>query len=366
VALGLAPEALAEITALGYTVLETRNVNLGGLLAVRLAAPDGTTLEDARAEIAGIAPGTDTDLNHFYRSGSGPQACEGQHCAMFQQIGWPASPPLKNLPADCDGGGLIGMIDTGINPDHDTFAEGRLEIVSLPREGTRASGRQHGTAVASILIGSPDSTTPGLLPRARLLAVDTFHRDGQDERSDAFSLLAGLDLLAGRGVRVINLSLNGPPNDTLRQMIERLDAAGIVVVASAGNDGPKAEPTYPAAYPSVVAVTAVDGNGTVYRRAAQGPHIDLAAPGVSVWAAASIRGARPKTGTSFAAPYVTAAAYLLTENAAEPETVLDRLLSLTEDIGEPGRDPVFGYGLLNADGICAKENEPPTLGQMQE
>ena len=82
------------------------------------------------------------------------------------------------------------------------------------------------------------------------------------------------------------------------------------MIAAAGNDGPRAEPAYPAAYDSVIAVTAVDRSGTIYRRAIRGAHVDLAAQGVEVWTAASVKGARWKTGTSFAAPYVTAAVAL--------------------------------------------------------
>ncbi len=85
-----------------------------------------------------------------------------------------------------------------------------------------------------------------------------------------------------------------------------------------------------------------------------GEHIDFAAPGVAVWTAASVSGARPKTGTSFAAPFVTAAVAMM--KASEPELAAemlrDRLTGHAEDLGDPGKDPVFGWGLLNARAIC--------------
>jgi subtilisin family serine protease len=244
------------------------------------------------------------------------------------------------------------MIDTGINPGHDTFAGADLDVVRLAPADLAPSRAQHGTAVASILVGSADSRTPGLVPGARLIAVDAFHRDGSDERSDAFSLISGLGLLAERGATVINLSLAGPPNEPVRETIAALRARGIAIVAAAGNGGPKSAPAFPAAYDGVIAVTAVDRNGNVYRRAAQGPYVDIAAPGVEVWAAASVRGARPKTGTSFAAPFVTAAAYVLLAADVPADQVEAQLAASATDLGEAGRDEVFGNGLLNLADLC--------------
>lgn len=127
--------------------------------------------------------------------------------------------------------------------------------------------------------------------------------------------------------------------------------------AAAGNKGPQAEPVYPAAYEEVIAVTATDKQKRPYRRAGRGEHIDLAAHGVEVWTAASIQGARPRTGTSFAAPFVTSAIALM--KAANPELtsdgIRDALTGSAEDIGEPGKDPIFGWGILNARAICGNK-----------
>ena len=204
-------------------------------------------------------------------------------------------------------------------------------------------------------MGSATSRTPGLIPGGKLIAVDAFHRAGrQDDRSAAFDLARALDLLVGRQVQVINLSLAGPPNLLLEQAVKKAGERGIIMVAAAGNDGPRAEPAYPAAYEEVIAVTATDRRKRPYRRAGRGEHIDFAAPGVAVWTAASVSGARPKTGTSFAAPFVTAAVAMMKASEADlaPELLRDRLTGHAEDLGEPGKDPVFGWGLLNARAIC--------------
>ncbi|OYZ92093.1 MAG: hypothetical protein B7X99_16015 [Rhizobiales bacterium 17-65-6] len=209
----------------------------------------------------------------------------------------------------------------------------------------------------------PAGRTPGLVPTARVIAVDAFHLAGEDERADVFTLVAALDFLAAKGVRVVNMSLAGPPNSVLEEAITRMAERDILVVAATGNGGPLAPPVYPAAYPSVLAVTAVDANGTVYRRAGQGPHVDLAAPGVDIWTAASIKGARPKTGTSFAAPFVSAAAAAIL--AAEPDLtaaeVIARLTASAKDLGDPGPDAVYGYGLVQASPICLMAQGDPDL-----
>ena len=128
----------------------------------------------------------------------------------------------------------------------------------------------------------------------------------------------------------------------------------IIITAAVGNAGPSAGPRFPAGYGPVIAVTAVDGDAQVYRRAVSGPHVDLAAPGVNVWTAASISGGRPKTGTSFAAPFVTAALALMrgqNPNLTGAEAVA-ALARDARDLGAKGRDKVFGHGLISARNLC--------------
>ncbi|TKA95961.1 protease, partial [Cereibacter changlensis] len=210
----------------------------------------------------------------------------------------------------------------------------------------------------------PPPARPGLVPGARLVAVDAFHRAGADERADVFTLIASLGFLADAGVRVINLSLAGPENGALAETVERLTTTqDIVVISAAGNGGPSADPAYPAAYEQVVAVTAVDREGEIYRRAVRGAHLDLAAPGVDVWTAASVSGARWKTGTSFAVPFVTAAAAILRE--ARPELtaaeIAQDLRRRAQDLGDPGPDEVFGAGLLSLGALC--DEQAPRMSQ---
>ncbi len=159
----------------------------------------------------------------------------------------------------------------------------------------------------------------------------------------AADLVAGLNWLLAQQVNVINLSLSGPPNRVLEEALNRVHDRGVVIVASAGNDGPVAFPRYPAAYSSVVAVTAIDAALNIYSRACQGDHIAFSGRGVGVRVADASTG-REQTmdGTSVAAVFVAAALALEQSDGADK---VERMEVQAKDLGARGKDTVFGYGL---------------------
>ncbi len=154
-----------------------------------------------------------------------------------------------------------------------------------------------------------------------------------------------------RGVHALNLSFAGPDNDLLEKIVTVISKGGIPLIAAAGNAGAGSPPLFPAGYPAAIAVTAIDRNKNVYRRAVRGAHIDFAAPGVNVWAAASVSGGKPKSGTSFATPFVTAAAALIKFDRpqASTEDIVTALSASSLDLGEPDKDNIFGHGLIQAE-----------------
>lgn len=337
-------QSLAPAEALGYRVLGSRDNATLNLTLHRLGLPAGRDSEAAQVELAALLPGATADENHLYRPDE--FLCPDGTCAAHEAIGWTGWPSAFAP--------KIGMIDTGINVDHDALAGQKLTVIQADLGERDAAGRQHGTAIAAMLLGRMDSRVPGLLPYAELVAVEAFHRWGGGEQADAFSIANAVDSLLQEGVSVINLSFSGPENTVLRRITEVAVARDVTLVAAAGNGGPGAAPAYPAAWPHVLAVTAVDSRGRIYRQANQGPYIGLAAPGVGVWTAASISGGRLKSGTSFAVPFVTAALAVerMRQPEAAPDTVLEKLLACAQDLGEAGYDPVYGHGLLSAPGTC--------------
>ncbi len=141
-----------------------------------------------------------------------------------------------------------------------------------------------------------------MLPKAELYAADTFIGTGANSlRTNALLLGKGLDWLLEKQASVVNASLTGPDNKLLREVIKRLNARNIAVVAAAGNGGPSAPPAFPAAYPEAIAVTAVDQLLRPYRLANRGEYVTVAAPGVRIWTPGP-RGGQYSNGTSFADP----------------------------------------------------------------
>jgi subtilisin family serine protease len=164
-------------------------------------------------------------------------------------------------------------------------------------------------------------------------------------------IVAALGWMAEEQVAVINVSLVGPKNLLLERIVGALIARGHLIVAAVGNDGPAAPPLYPAAYPDVVGVTAVDAHRRVLVEAERGPQVMFAALGADLEAAALNHAYVRVRGTSFAAPAV---AVLLARAVTTPERktaleALDALAKRAVHLGTPGKDLTYGLGLVGVD-----------------
>ncbi len=365
----LTPKNIQRAVALGFQLNGTSRVSRVDLNLTRLIAPAGMSADQARQLLQQEMPSEVFGVNQTYRiyrtaTGAVPASqsetvrtaapmatsCGTDRCFGASIIHW--QPSLQA----CSRGVKIGVIDTGYDASHPTFTTKIIESRRSASSDREKSPDWHGTGVLALLAGDGNSGTPGLIPDAKFYVADIFYAgtDGLPS-SDTASLLNALDWLEKRNVSVINMSLSGPPDDLLKAAIEGLSSKKIIFVAAAGNDGPTAPPSYPAAYSSVIAVTAVSRDMKSYRHASRGDHIDVAAPGVDIWTALPGGRGTYHSGTSFAVPYVTAVlatAYkgLAVKNKAE---FLRRASVL--DLGEPGRDPIYGRGLLLAPASCGPE-----------
>ncbi|HIC80251.1 MAG TPA: peptidase S8, partial [Kiloniellaceae bacterium] len=338
--------ALAQqLTNLGYAARSLQELPVLGFALMRLGIPGGQDVPTALYSLRQTFPTTLFDANTLY----GPQAAaEPRHYAK-DLIGW--TEPLHECRLEVD----VGLIDTVVDGGHPALKDSRVLAKNFLTSGLKPAPPDHGTAIASLIVGDPKSNTAGLVPSARLYAAAIFGlRDNDRVVGTTDAIARAIDWLGQQGVRIVNLSLSGPSNQVLRLTMERAHGSGMILIAAAGNEGPNAAPVFPAGYAPVMAVTAVDAALQPYTEANRGDYIDLAAPGVDVWSARSGRGGRYSSGTSFAAPFVAASAAVLL--ALEPdvsaEAMRQRLTNAARDLGSPGRDSTFGWGLLQQPAGC--------------
>lgn len=241
-------------------------------------------------------------------------------------------------------GVTIGMIDTPIDINHDSLGPNIQRIEMIPAGDEH--NRLHGTEVAGII--ASQNPRIGIAPDARLIAISAFstHPTNPDERSSNSGLVArALEIAMREGVQVLNLSFAGGSDPLVDKLVQTAIQKGIVVIASAGNGGPGAQPAYPAALPGVIAVTAVDKGESIFSRANRGDYIDLSAPGVGILTTAPRGAYQISSGTSLATAHVTGVIALL--KSLNPGFNPDALNTTATDLGNPGHDRDYGYGLIN-------------------
>ncbi len=325
--------SLELIEALGFAVLRRQNLDALNISIAVIETPAGLSVREAIRRLRQSDPDALYEFNHLYQA----MPAGGKHHA---------SPDVRQPAMASATGTRLGLIDTAVDTAHETL-RGRRIIQQSFVDGDNPP-MAHGTSIASLLVGK-SGDFQGLLPGATLYSAVVFsqHLSGSVKAS-ADSLAAALNWLVKQRVSVINMSLAGPPNALLQVAVRETLQRGHAVIAAVGNDGPAAPPLYPAAYAGVIAVTAVDNQQRIYRRANRGRHVDFAAPGVKIRAADPRGGYATFSGTSYAAPVVSAllAQRLETPDLARQRQVLAQLQQQAVDLGADGRDPVFGYGLI--------------------
>ncbi|MEW6448257.1 MAG: S8 family peptidase [Bacillota bacterium] len=258
----------------------------------------------------------------------------------------------------------VCIIDTGVDYTHrdlDDNYKGGIDYVNDDLDPLDDNG--HGTHCAGIIAAEANGAgIVGVAPEAHLYAVKALDASGNGLLSD---VVAGIDWAVANGMDIVSMSLEARlPSRTLEAACNNAYAAGLLLVAAAGNAGPpKGKNTtvnYPARYASVIAVSATDTNDVIAGFSSAGPEVELAAPGVSVY---STLPTYPVTltsecglnygrlsGTSAACPHVAGTAALAM--AAYPgytnEQIRSLLRNTADDLGIAGFDRYYGYGLVDA------------------
>ncbi|WP_455402929.1 type VII secretion-associated serine protease mycosin [Streptomyces bambusae] len=280
-----------------------------------------------------------------------------------------------------DGAGVtVAVLDTGVDGTHPDLRGQVLEGADLVGMGAGRGERawaRHGTAMAGIIAGrghGPGRSRGvlGIAPGARILPVRVILEEGDPGRAKARqskggALAEGIRWAADHGADVINLSLGDDSASAHHEAaedeaVQYALAKGIVVVASAGNGGQGGDRvSYPAAYPGVIAVTAVDRHDTKAPFSTRHWYATVSAPGVDIVIADPDRNYYEGWGTSAAAAFVSGSAALL--RAARPDlspAQIKRLLADTaRDAPVGGRDDARGHGLVDPAAALAAAAELP-------
>jgi len=282
------------------------------------------------------------DYNHIYRATSFPDDPRlggqwGLQRTSFQGA-W----------ADARGtGAKVAIVDSGIDKNHPDIGKisGQRDFVEGDAVANDPYG--HGTHVAGIVAALTNNGkgVAGGCPACKLLVARVLDGGGD---TTATKLVRGIDWSVANGADVINLSLAGPDNDTLDRAVGDARTKGAVVVAAAGNEYGATTKRYPAAYQEAIAISATNEKDTLARFSSRGNWVDLAAPGTNILSTGTGGGYYGDSGTSEAAPFVSALAGLLASKGMTAPEIRQRMQTSATDLGTAGDDPNFGHGRINA------------------
>ncbi|HEY3298958.1 MAG TPA: S8 family serine peptidase, partial [Armatimonadota bacterium] len=266
----------------------------------------------------------------------------------------------------------VAVLDTGIDSSHPDLAPnyaGGYDFIWNDPDPDDENG--HGTHVSGTVAAADNGRgVVGVGPEIRVYALKFLDAQGSGFTSDE---IAGVEWAVNNGIKVLNMSFGSYSASLSEQKaMDTAYAAGVLLVAAAGNDG-NTRKLYPAAYDSVIAVAATDSNNDRASFSSYYDDVELSAPGVSVYSSMptyfvylNLLGYASDhdylNGTSMATPHVTgAAALVFSQNPGWTNArVRDRLDSTATDLGLSGRDPEFGYGLVNVQAACS--TAPPDAG----
>ncbi|MFD0556427.1 type VII secretion-associated serine protease mycosin [Stackebrandtia endophytica] len=277
----------------------------------------------------------------------------------------------------------VAVLDSGVQADHPLLAgkvlDGKayIDVQSTDPDEQNLSDKAlrdcvgHGTAVAGVIAGdkSDENGFYGMAPDAKILPVRIANtnpgmdKDEEDEDKEADDIIvppsqfaAAIDYAVGQGADVINMSVKYTQNHApIEAAVQQALNAGVVLVASGGNDGDKelkeaTQPVYPANYPGVIGVGAVDSTLTRSTISQWGPWIDLVAPGVSIGAPQSDgKFQEGFGGTSAAAAFVSGAAALLAELYPNwtPDQYAAQLTGTASGVSGSLADGEYGTGMVD-------------------
>jgi subtilisin family serine protease len=339
------------VARLGVSIMASEDLAILGSTVVRLHIDNGRSpaqIIRALAAVQLIAVAQPQYVYTLDQQSGGPAApvsrSDGQPGDSAQYILQKLS--ITDVHRTAKGANVpIAVIDSEIDATHPDL-EGAV-MQRYDAVGVQDKPHPHGTGMAGA-IGARQRLL-GTAPAARLLAVHAFSTSAATAESTTFNILKGINWAVNQGARVINMSFAGPKDRSLERALKAAYDKNIVLIAAAGNAGPKSPPLFPGADPNVVAVTATDVEDRLFTGANRGKYVSVAAPGVDILVPAPENRYQLTTGTSVAAAEVSGiVALLLERNPKLTPADIRRILTASAKRLAPGeRDDNFGSGLID-------------------
>lgn len=247
---------------------------------------------------------------------------------------------------------IVAVGDTGLDVRHGDFQGVRIVdgYDFVDDDDDPHDGHGHGTHVTGVIAAMVDNGygIAGIAPQVTIIPVKVLSDEGSGTAS---GVAQGIRYAADAGARVISLSLGGDRTEVIEEALRYARGKGALLVAAAGNDG-EDELSHPASSEHAMAITATDEEDDLASFSNYGEGVDLAAPGVDVVSTFKDGWTCTGSGTSMATPHVSGVAALVL--SLLPELSVDELREhlhrTAVDLGAPGWDPFFGYGLVSAKG----------------
>lgn len=332
----------------GLEVRAQNRLSMLGVVLVRFRIPDGRPVAVVRSQLLSNGEVIEAEPNHIYELNG------DENSQALKRFSLEAAEINSAQKSALGRGVKLAIIDTGVDETHAAL-KGAIQARFNGLADVPLNDTSHGTTVA-LLAGGAGAGFLGAAPEAELYSARAFDKmnDGAGINS-VHAILLSLDWAFLKSVDIINMSFSGPENKLLSKSLKNLMAQNIILVAAAGNEGAKAPYAFPAAQEGVFAVTATDAKNRIYGKANRGPYVFVAAPGVDVVVTMGPDRVQLKSGTSYGAALFSgicalALEGLLQEGGKRPPLADFRglIMRSVKDLGPPGRDPIFGVGLIRA------------------
>lgn len=254
----------------------------------------------------------------------------------------------------------VAVLDTGCAVLHPDLKDQLLDAVDFTNSKVGpADTNGHGTHCCGVIAAQRNKVgIVGVAPDAKLLVGKVL---GDGGAGSVDSIVKGIHWAVDKKADIISMSFgSNASNKDLQKAIEYADSKNVILVAAAGNEGPGPQTVgYPARYPQVLSVAAIDPNRKVAKFSSRGPEVDIAAPGVDILSCYPPKNYAKLSGTSMATPFVAGVVALLlaynkskgVKRVRNTKELIELVKATSFDAGSQGFDNEYGWGLINPKGL---------------